>query len=90
LARCHVSSRRQQVLPEPQPISFGSICQGIPERSTNTIPVSAARLETPCERPGFFLRRLLGRGRSGSIMFHNSSSIRGLDIAPLRGKQCQS
>src|SRR5487761_2631379 len=90
LARCHASSRRQQVLPEPQPISLGSICQGIPERSTNTIPVSAARLKTPCERPGFFLCRLLGRGRSGSIMFHNSSSISGLDIAPLRGKQCQS
>jgi len=90
LARCHASRRRQQVLPEPQPISLGSICHGIPERSTNTIPVSAARLETPCERPGFFLRRRLGRGRSGSIMFHNSSSISGLDIAPLKGKQCQS
>lgn len=90
LALCHASSRRQQVLPEPQPISLGSICHGIPERSTNTIPVSAARLEIPCVRPGFFLRRRLGRGRSGSIMFHNSSSIRGLDIAPLRGKQCQS
>ena len=90
LARCHASSRRQQVLPDPQPISLGSICHGIPERSTNTIPVSAARSETPCDRPGFLLRRRLGRGRSGSIMFHNSSSISGLDIAPLRGKQCQS
>jgi len=90
LARCHASSRRQQVLPEPQPISLGNICHGIPERRTNRIPVSAARSETPWERPGFFLRRRFGRGRSGSIMFHNSSSIRGLDIAPLRGKQCRS
>jgi len=90
LARCHASSRRQQVLPEPQPISLGSICHGIPERSTNRIPVSAARLETPWERPGFFFRRRFGRGSSGSIMFHNSSSIRDLDIAPLAGKQCQS
>jgi len=90
LARCHALSRRQQVLPEPHPISRGSIFQGMPERSTNTIPVSAARSVTAGRRPGFFLRRLLGRGRSLSIMFHNSSSISGLDIAPLRGKQCQS
>ena len=89
LARCHAASRRQQVLPEPQPISFGSICHGIPERNTNRIPVSAARLGIPCERPGFFLRRRLGRGRSASIMFHNSSSISGLDIAPLKRKQCR-
>ncbi len=90
LARCHALSRRQQVLPEPQPISRGSIFQGMPERSTNTIPVSAARSVTPGKRPGCFLRRRLGRGRSGSIMFHNSSSISGLDIAPLWGKQCRS
>lgn len=89
-ARCHASSRRQQVLPEPQPISLGNIYQGIPDRSTNRIPVSAARLETPCVRPGFFFRRRFGPGKSGSIMFHNSSSIRALDIAPLAGKQCQS
>jgi hypothetical protein len=90
LARCHALSRRQQVLPDPQPISRGSIFQGIPERSTNTIPVSAARSVTTGKRPGLCLRRRLGRGRSGSTMLHNSSSISGFDIAPLRGKQCRS
>jgi hypothetical protein len=83
LARCQALSRRQQVLPEPQPISWGSICQGMPERSTKMIPVSAARLSISGRRPGFFLRRRLGAGRSGSIIFHNSSSISGLGIAPL-------
>lgn len=70
--------------PNPHPISCGSICQGMPERSTKVIPVSAARSATPGCRPGFFLRRRLGAGRSGSIMFHNSSSISGLGIAPLK------
>jgi len=42
-ARCHRTSRRQQVLPEPQPISGGSMFHGMPLRSTNKIPVSTAR-----------------------------------------------
>jgi hypothetical protein len=87
---CHARRRLQQVDPDPQPISSGSIFQGIPERSTKMIPVSAARSDTPGSRPGFFLRRRLGRGKSASIMVHNSSAISGLDIAPLRGKQCRS
>ena len=41
--RCHRTSRRQQVLPDPQPIWRGSICQGIPDRSTNRMPVRMAR-----------------------------------------------
>ena len=36
-------SRRQQVMPEPQPSSCGSISQGIPLRRTNRIPVRQAR-----------------------------------------------
>lgn len=89
-ALCHALSRRQQVDPDPQPISSGSIFQGMPERSTKTIPVNAARSDTAGRRPGCFLRRRLGRGRSASISVHNSSSISGLDIAPLKGKQCRS
>ena len=88
-ALCHLLSRRQHVDPEPQPISRGSICHGIPERNTNRIPVSAARSDTPVKRPGFFLRRRFRRGSSGSITVHNSSSISGLDIAPLKGQQCR-
>ena len=45
-ASCQSRSRRQHVTPEPQPISWGSISQGMPERSTNRMPVSAARLAT--------------------------------------------
>src|SRR5438552_15424448 len=31
--------RRQHVLPDPHPISFGSICHGRPQRKTNRMPV---------------------------------------------------
>jgi len=42
-ARCQRTSRRQHVLPEPHPISLGSICQGTPDRRTYRIPVNTAR-----------------------------------------------
>ena len=45
-ASCQSRSRRQQVIPLPQPISRGSISQGMPLRRTKRIPVSAARLST--------------------------------------------
>jgi hypothetical protein len=66
--------RRQHVIPDPQPISWGSISHCKPDLSTNTMPVSAAR---------FGMRGLppfgLGGsgGKSGSIISHNSSGING-------------
>jgi hypothetical protein len=42
-ACCHATSRRQQAVPEPQPISCGSRFHAMSERSTNTMPVSTAR-----------------------------------------------
>jgi hypothetical protein len=42
-ASCHSIKRRQQVIPEPQPISWGSISQGMPLFRTKTMPVKAAR-----------------------------------------------
>jgi hypothetical protein len=42
-ASCQSRNRRQQVMPEPQPSSCGSISQGIPLRRTNRIPVRQAR-----------------------------------------------
>ena len=42
-ARFHFTKSRQHVLPEPHPISRGNICHGNPPRSTNRMPVSAAR-----------------------------------------------
>jgi len=78
-ARCHRTSRRQHVLPEPQPISFGSICHGSPLRKTNRMPVNAARSGTR-GRPMVFQRRRGGFGRSGSIRLHRASSIRRWDM----------
>jgi hypothetical protein len=72
---CHSFKRRQQVLPEPQPISWGSICQGRPERSTNRMPASATRSGTR-GRPPLGLGR--SAGRMGSITAHRSSERRGL------------
>jgi hypothetical protein len=57
-ATCQSRSRRQQVMPEPQPISNGNISQGMPERSTNRMPVNAARDDTRGRPP-------LGFGGSG-------------------------
>jgi len=71
--RCHASNRRQQVLPDPQPISLGTICHGIPLRSTNRMPVSTARSSSG-RRPGCLRRRRLGGGKSGSILAQSALS----------------
>ena len=71
--RCQASNRRQHVLPDPQPISVGSICQGMPLRSTNRMPVSTAR-SSRGRRPGCRRRRRLGGGSSGWIFAHRASS----------------
>lgn len=76
-ARCHRTSRRQHVLPDPQPISCGSMFQGIPLRSTNRIPVRTARSGIGL-RPAYRRRRDRRFGSSGSIRFHNSSSSKDL------------
>jgi len=68
-ARCQRTSRRQHVLPDPHPISVGSICHGIPLRKTNRIPVNAARSGTR-GRPMVFHRRRGGFGSRGSIRLH--------------------
>jgi hypothetical protein len=77
-ARCQATSRRQQVMPQPQPISNGKASQGMPVRRTNKMPVSAARLLTG-GRPPF--GDFLSRGMTGSQTHHNSSVTKGLAIA---------
>lgn len=69
-ASCQSRSRRQQVIPLPQPISVGSISQGIPVRKTNRIPVSAARLETRGLPPFIFSG---STGIRGSMICQSSS-----------------
>jgi hypothetical protein len=78
-ARCHRTSRRQQVEPAPQPICGGSMFHGIPLRSTNRIPVSTARSGIGL-RPAYWRSRRRRFGKSGSIRIHKSSSIRALGI----------
>lgn len=72
-ARCQRTSRRQQVLPEPQPISCGSMLHGIPLRRTKRIPVSTSRSGSGV-RPAYRRCRDRRFGKSGSISAHNSSS----------------
>src|SRR5215217_6078964 len=69
-ASCHSRKRRQQVIPDPQPISLGSISQGMPLFSTKTMPVRAARSSMRGLPPW----GLGGSGgRSGSMVSHSSS-----------------
>jgi len=74
-ARCHRASRRQQVLPEPQPISGGSMFHGIPLRSTKRIPVNTARSGIGA-RPAYRRFRARRFGSKGAIRVHKSSSMR--------------
>ena len=76
-ASCHSRNRRQHVTPEPQPISWGNISQGMPLLRTKMIPVRAARLSTR-GLPPFGLG---GSGGSrGSITSHRSSGTNSFAI----------
>ena len=77
-AFCQSRSRRQQVMPLPQPNSKGRSRQAMPVLSTKRIPVSAARSAIGL-RPGNFRRRVRG-GSKGWITDHNESSTRGFAI----------
>lgn len=78
-ASCQSRRRRQQVIPLPQPISWGSISQGMPLRSTKRMPVKAARFGTRGRPPlGFGL----SGGNSGAIWLHSSSSTSGRILRP--------
>jgi hypothetical protein len=76
---CHSRNLRQQVTPLPQPISWGSISQGRPLRSTKMSPARAAR-PGPRGRPPFGLGG--SAGNSGSTISHSSSGTSGLLIVP--------
>jgi hypothetical protein len=70
-ASCQSRRRRQQVIPLPQPISWGSISQGMPLRSTKRMPVKAARSGTRGRPPlGFGI----SGGNSGAMWLHSLSS----------------
>jgi hypothetical protein len=76
-ASCQSRSLRQQVIPDPQPISCGKSCQAIPVLRTNAMPVNASRFSIG-GRPPF---RLGGRrGINDATKFHNSSAMSSLAI----------
>jgi hypothetical protein len=77
-AACQSRRRRQQVMPQPQPISRGRYSQGVPVLSTNRIPVRHAWSATG-GRPPWGLGGF--GGRCGSMRSHNSSVSSGLAIA---------
>jgi hypothetical protein len=76
-ARCQARRGRPQVIPEPQPGSWGSISQGSPFFQANKMPVSTWRGGKGW-RPGQRTRRGLGGGNSGSSTAHHSSAGNGL------------
>lgn len=84
-ARCQLTKRRQQLTPEPHPISSGRAVHGMPVRNTNKMPVSACRWVIGL-RPGCMRRRRFSWGNSGSISSHSASSRIGFDmnLLPLR------
>lgn len=85
-ASCHATSRRQHAVPEPQPISCGSRFQAMPERSTNTMPVSTARSGVGL-RPAYRRFRDARFGSKGSMSDHSSSSISSWCIASCQVNQ---
>ena len=76
-AACQSRSRRQQVMPEPQPSSWGSISHGMPDLRTKMIPVNTARSGTG-GRPPLGLGG--ADGRSGATMAQRSSLTSGFAI----------
>ena len=71
-AFCQSRRRRQQVMPEPQPISWGRSSHAIPVLRTKRMPLRTARSSIDF-RPGY-RNRLFFFGSNGSIICHSSSS----------------
>ena len=84
---CQSLSRRQQVTPEPQPISWGSHSQGMPVRKTKRMPVMTARLEILGLPPLGFGG---SGGRMGSMMSQSASGSSGLakSVSTARLQRC--
>lgn len=85
-AFCHSCNRRQQVMPQPQPISCGRSSQPIPVFNTNNIPVRAARLDIGF-RPGCRNLRFFC-GINGFMISHNSSLTIGFAMSSIPAFLC--
>ena len=75
-ARCQSRKRRQQVMPLPQPSSWGSISHGMPLFKTTTMPVKAARSAMVRGRPPLGLDG--AGGKRGATISHSRSLINGV------------
>ena len=82
-ASCQSRRRRQHVMPDPQPISWGCISHGIPDCSTKRMPVRAARSGRRGRPPLGFGG---SGGSSGSTTAQSASGTRGL-LMPSRTHQ---
>lgn len=71
-ASCHCFRRRQQVIPEPQPISGGRYSHGSPVESTKRMPRRTSRFEIRGLPPRVFSG---SGGSKGSITAQSSSVI---------------
>lgn len=80
-AFCQSRNLLQQVIPQPQPISFGKSSHPMPVLSTNRIPVRASLSETGF-RPGY-LNLLFFFGIIGSMISHNLSLSIGFAMSNL-------
>jgi hypothetical protein len=78
-ASCHSRNRRQHVTPEPQPISWGNISQGMPLLRTKMMPLRAARLSTRGLPP---LGLGGSGGSSGSMVSHSTSGTSSFAMSP--------
>jgi hypothetical protein len=79
--RCPSRKRRQQVMPLPDPSSWGSISHGIPLFKTKTMPLSAARSAMLRGRPPLGLGG--SGGKSGAMISHSLSLINGVLMSPI-------
>jgi hypothetical protein len=85
-ACCQSRSRRQQVIPDPQPICRGSRSQPMPVRSTKTMPSRQARSGTR-GRPPLGLGG--SGGRSGAISRHRAPETRGAAMPDQPSPPCR-
>ena len=77
-ALCQSRKHRQQVMPLPQPISFGRSSHPMPVLRTKRMPVRALRFGTGGRPP---LGRGFGGGNNGSIIFQSSSVTSGFAMS---------
>jgi len=88
-ASCQSRRRRQQVIPQPQPISWGRYSHGIPVFKTKSMPVSACRFSMGGRPPLGYAR---SGGKAGSMIAQTSSVSKGLAMSPssMTDKECRS